>query len=178
MELHIKQTIWTAVLFPCQQGGIIWLSCLLMLLLPSRFRHVWLCATPWTAAYQASPSMAFSRQEHWSGLPFPSPMHESGKWKWSRSVMSDSLRPHGLQHTRPLCPSPSPGVCPSSCPLHWWCHPAISSSDTLFSFCPQSFPASGTFPVSQLLASGGQNTNRKILHNEYRIRFLLHKYKM
>ena len=48
------------------------------------------------------------------------------------------------------CPSPSPVVCPSSCPLHWWCHPAISSSDTLFSFCPQSFPASGTFPASRL----------------------------
>ena len=52
--------------------------------------HLWLFATPWTVAYQASPPMGFSRQEHWSGLPFPSPMHESGKWKWSRSVMSDS----------------------------------------------------------------------------------------
>ena len=50
------------------------------------------------------------------------------------------------------------GVCPSSCPLHWWCHPAISSSDALFSFCPQSFPVSGTFPMSQLFESGGQNT--------------------
>ena len=70
---------------------------------------------------------------------------------FSRTVMSNSLKSHGLQHTRPLCPSPSPKVCPNSCPLHWWCHPAISSSDALFSFCPQSFPASGTFPVSQLL---------------------------
>ena len=61
-----------------------------LLSLPSRFSCVRLCATPWTAAYQASPSMGFSRQEHWSGLPFPSPMHESGKWKWSRSVVSDS----------------------------------------------------------------------------------------
>ena len=59
-------------------------------LLPSRFSRVRLCATPWTAAYQASLSMGFSRQEHWSGLPFPSPMHESGKWKWSHSVVSDS----------------------------------------------------------------------------------------
>ena len=65
---------------------------------------------------------------------------------------------HGQQHTRLLCPSPSPKVCPSSCPLHRWCHPAISSSDTLFSFCPQSFPASGTFPVSQLFATDDQNT--------------------
>ena len=60
---------------------------------------------------------------------------------------------HGLQHARPLCPSSSLKVCPTLCPFHWWCHPAISSSDTLFSFCPQSFPASGTFPMSQLFAS-------------------------
>ena len=77
---------------------------------------------------------------------------------FSHPVMSDSLQSHGLQHTRPPCPSPSPEVCPSSCPLHWWCHPAISSSDAVFSFCPQSFPASGTFPMSQLFASGDQNT--------------------
>ena len=73
-------------------------------------------------------------------------------------VMSDSLRPHGLQHTRPLCPSPSPEVCPSSCPLHRWCHPVISSSDALFFFCPHSFPASGIFPMSQLFTSDDQNT--------------------
>ena len=65
--------------------------------------------TPWTAAHQAPPSMGFSRQEHWSGLPFPSPMHESGKWKWSHSVVSDSQRPHGLQPTRLLCPWDFPG---------------------------------------------------------------------
>ena len=63
---------------------------LMLLLLLSCFSCVRLCATPWTAAYQASPSMGFSRQEHWSGVPFPSPMHESGKWKWSQSVVSDS----------------------------------------------------------------------------------------
>jgi len=61
-----------------------------VLLLLSRFSRVRLCATPETAAHQAPPSLGFSRQEHWSGLPFPSPMHESKKWKWSRSVMSDS----------------------------------------------------------------------------------------
>ena len=74
------------------------------------------------------------------------------------SVVSDSLRPHGLQHTRPPCPSPSPRICPSSCPLHWWCLIAISSTDALFSFCPQSFPESGTFPMSQLFTSDDQNT--------------------
>ena len=57
---------------------------------------------------------------------------------------------HRLQHARPLCPSPSPHICPSSCALHQWCHPAILSSDALFSFCPQSFPGSGTFPMSQM----------------------------
>ena len=75
---------------------------------------------------------------------------------FSHPVVSDSLWPHGLQHARSPCPSPSPGVCPSS--LHQWCHPAILSSNTLFSFCPQSFPVSGTFPMSHLLASGDQNT--------------------
>ena len=63
-----------------------------------------------------------------------------------------------LLHARPPCPSPSSEVWPSSCPLHWWCQPATSSSDALFSFCPQSFPASGTFPRSRLFASDDQNT--------------------
>ena len=66
---------------------------ILLLLLLSRFSRVRLCVTPETAAHQAPPSLGFSRQEHWSGLPFPSPMHESEKWKWSRSVMSNSSRP-------------------------------------------------------------------------------------
>ena len=61
-------------------------------LLLSHFSRVWLCATPWTAAHQSPPSLGFSRQEHWSGLPFPSPIQESEKWQWSRSVMSDSTR--------------------------------------------------------------------------------------
>ena len=72
---------------------------------------------------------------------------------FSLPVVSDSLRPHGLQQARPPCLSPSSGVCPSSCSLHRWCHPATSSSDSFFSFCPQSFPVSGTFPMSQLFAS-------------------------
>ena len=75
-----------------------------------------------------------------------------------RSVVSDSLGPHGLQHTRPPCPSPSPRICPSLCPLHQWCHAAISSTDDLFSFGSQSFPGSGTFPMSQLFTSDEQNT--------------------
>ena len=66
-------------------------------------------------------------------------------FQFSHSVVSDSLWPHGLQHARPPCPSPTPGVYPNSCPLSWWCHPTISSSVILFSSCPQSFPASGSF---------------------------------
>ena len=76
----------------------------MLLLLLSHFSRVRLCVTPQTAAHQAPPSLGFSRQEHWSGLPFPSPMHESEKWKWSRSVVSDSWRPHGPQPTRLLHP--------------------------------------------------------------------------
>ena len=77
--------------------------------------------------------------------------------QFSHSVVSDSLWPNGPQHARPPCPSPPPEVCPSSCPLHQWCHPAFSSYDTLFSFCPQSFQASGTFPMSHLFASDDQD---------------------
>ena len=74
----------------------------------------------------------------------------------SHSVVSDSLRPCGLQHARLPCPSPSPGVSSNSCPLSQWCHPTISSSATLFS-CSLSFPASGSFPMSWLFTSGGQS---------------------
>ena len=71
--------------------------------------------------------------------------------------MFDSLQPHEPQHARPPCPSPTPRVHPDSCPSSWWCHPAISSSVVPFSSCPQSFPASGSFPMSQLFASSGQS---------------------
>ena len=78
--------------------------------------------------------------------------------QFSRSVMSDSLRPHESQHTRPPRSSPTPGVYSNSCPLSQWCHPAISSSVIPFSSCPQSLPASGSFPMSQLFPWGGQST--------------------
>ena len=78
--------------------------------------------------------------------------------QFSRSVVSDSLRPHELQHASPPCPSPTPGVYSNSCPMSRRCHPTISSSVIPFSSCPQSLPASGSFPVSQLFASGGQST--------------------
>ena len=75
-----------------------------------------------------------------------------------RSIMSDSLWPHESQYAGPSCPSPTPGVYPNSCPLSRWCHPAISSSVVPFSSCPQSLPASGSFPMSQLFPWGGQST--------------------
>ena len=71
--------------------------------------------------------------------------------------MSSSLRPHGLQHTTPPCPSPTPGVYSNSCPLSWWCHPTISSSVIPFSSNLQYFPASGSFPMSQFFTSGGKS---------------------
>ena len=92
-----------------------------------------------------------------------------GSWSWlwdhitvytvqfSHSVLSDSLQPHGLQHARPPCLSPVPSACSNSCPLSRWCHPTILSSVIPFSSHPQSFPASGSFQMSQFFASGGQN---------------------
>ena len=77
--------------------------------------------------------------------------------QFSRSIMSDSLRSHESQHARPPCLSPTPRVHSDLCPSSWWCHPAISSSVVPFSSCPQSLPASESFPMSQLFASGGQS---------------------
>ena len=77
--------------------------------------------------------------------------------QFSCSVVSNSLRPQGLQHTRPPCPSPTPGVYPNSCPLSQWCHPTISSSVIHFSSCLQTLPALGSFPRRQFYASGGQS---------------------
>jgi len=78
--------------------------------------------------------------------------------QFTHSVIDDSLRPHELQHTRPPCPSPTPGVHSDSCPSSQWCHPAISSSVVPFSSRPQSLPASESFPMSQLFTWGGQST--------------------
>ena len=77
--------------------------------------------------------------------------------QFSHSVVSSSLRPHELYHARAPCLSPAPGACSNSCPSSWWYHPTISSSVVPFSSCPQSFPASGSFPMSHLFASGGQS---------------------
>ena len=101
---------------------------------------------------------------HYSGFQlifnsifFPGPLHSFNSVQFSVSVVSDSLQPHDTQHARPPCPSPTPGVNPKPCPSSRWCHPTISSSVVPFSSCPQSLPASESFPVSQLFAWGGRS---------------------
>ena len=89
--------------------------------------------------------------------------HQFSSVQFSHSVVSHSLWSHEFQHARPLCPSPAPGVHPNSCPSCRWCHPAISSSVVPFSSCPQSLPASESFPMSQLFAWGGQSTGLSAL---------------
>ena len=85
----------------------------------------------------------------------------------SRSAMSDSLQPHGLQHARTPCPSPTTGVYSNSCPLSRWYHPTISSSVIPFSSCLQSFPASGSFQISQFFVSGGQSIEVSVQHQSF-----------
>ena len=88
--------------------------------------------------------------------------------QFSPSIMSDVLQSHGLQHASLSCPSPTPGACSNSCPSNQWCHPTISSSVVPFSSCPQYFLASGSFPMSQFFASGGQSFSFSISpSNEY-----------
>ena len=104
----------------------------------------------WLKMVHSVLGMRFSgvrERQNWNGV---------FQFQFSHSVVSDSLRPHELQPTRPPCPSPTPGVYTNSRPLSQRCHPTISSSVIPFSSCLQSFPATGSFPMSQLFASGGQ----------------------
>ena len=105
----------------------------------SKFIRYFLCSCHWISHFFKKPEALFSSVQ------------------FSHSVMSDSLWPHESQHARPPCPSPTPGVYPNSCPSSQWCHPAISFSVVPFSSCPQSFSASGSFPMSQLFTWGGQS---------------------
>ena len=147
-----------------------------------------------TLCDQAPLSIGFSRQEHWSGLPFPSPgdLPDPGieprfpAWQadsllsappgkplslssgqFSPSVLCDFLRPHGLQHAKLPCPSPTPIACSNLGPSSRWCHPTISSSVIPFSSCLQSFSASESFSVSQFFTSGGQNTGVQLWHQSF-----------
>ena len=144
---------------------------------------------PYCFATRQAPG--FPRQEYWNGLPFPplrdlsnpriesaspalaggffttepsrKPNYKFSSVQFSRSVVSDSLRPHESQHIRPPCPPPTPGVYSNSCPSSRWCYPATSSSVGPFSSCPQSLPVSGSFPTSQLFAWGGQHFSVSVL---------------
>ena len=107
----------------------------------------------WTAYQKAETSFCHQRSISSRLWFFQWSCMDVSSVQFSHSVVSDSLWPHELQHTRPPCPSPTPGVHPNSCPLSQWCHPTISSSVIRFSSCPQSFPASGSFPMSQLFIS-------------------------
>ena len=148
---HFQNSIWmTAKENSLKLRRILFLSFFsttLLLLLQSRISCVRPCATPWTAAHQTPLSLGFSRQEHWSGLPFPSPMHESEKWKWSRSVVADSLRPHGLQPTRLLHPLDSPGESTGV-----GCHCLLHSITLLFhATVPQFWPHLLILPLALTL---------------------------
>ena len=130
-----------------------------LLLLLNCFSHVWLCATPQTAAHLAPPSLVFSRQEHWSGLPWPSPMHESEKGKGSHSVVFNSSRPHGLQPTRLLHPWDFSGkrirsvTCNSLQPHGLQTHQAPLS----MGFPRQEYWSGLPFPSSEDLPNQGSN---------------------
>ena len=107
----------------------------------------------WAAVYGVAQSLKRLKR-----LSSSSSTTQFSSVQFSHSVVSDSLQPHELQHARPPCPSPAPGVHSNLRPSSQWCHPAISSSVIPFSFCPQSLPASESFPVSQLFTCGGQST--------------------
>ena len=104
----------------------------------------------------------FSRKPRGKGILsneiwLASKAHQCSAVQFTHSIVSDSLPPHGLQHTRLPCLSPTPGACSNSCPSSRWCHPTISSSVIPFSSCLQYFPASGYFPMNQFFTSGGQS---------------------
>ena len=101
-------------------------------------------------------------------------MQEALSWvQFSYSAVSNSLQPHGLQHARLPRPSPAPGTCSNSCPLSQWCHPTISSSVVPFSSCLQSYPESGSFPMIQFFASGGQIVICYYNHCYYKIKIIV-----
>ena len=138
---------WTA---PLHQNLTYWLSTTAAL--EQSLRVIWDAASQ--AAALILPQINLNSQLSGYTSVFS---HHRHSVKYSHSVVSDSLWPHGLQKARLPCPSPTPRACSNSFLLSLWCHPTISFSVVPFSFCLQSFPASGSFPVSQLFASGGQS---------------------
>ena len=130
---------WVVILFSRGSSWVrdqTWISCI-----ANRFFTIWA-----------------TREAHMKAGLKCQPGYQFSSVQFSRSVMSDSLLPHESQHARPPCPSPTPRVYSNSCPSSRWCHPTISSSVVPFSSCPQSLPASGSFPRSQLFTRDGQST--------------------
>ena len=127
--------------FPLHRGALC--DCVL-----SRFSRVWLFTTHWTAAHQSPLSMGFSRQEYWNGSPCPPPA--ALPIQFSRSVVSESLRPHGLQHAKFPCPSPTPGACSNSYPSSRWCHLDLVLCRLLL-LRPSIFPSIRVFPNELVL---------------------------
>ena len=115
------------------------------------YLNVWVFVFVWVEWYIFKEKWVFQIEKFWQEF-------KPCSVQLSHSVVSDSLRPHKLQHPRPPCPSPTPRVHSDSHPSSQWCHPAVSSSVVPFSSCPQSLPASGSFPMSQLFTWGGQST--------------------
>ena len=110
-------------------------------------------------SYQGSPNRSDKESKTWNNINIMAPwiiLFSLSFSQFSHSFVSNSLQPHGLQHARLPCPSPTPRACSNSCPSSQWHHPTISSSVVPFSSCPQSFPTSGSFQMSQFFASGGQ----------------------
>ena len=185
--LILCDSVWTAALqaslsFTNSQCLLKFMS--IVLVMPSNYLILWLQSFPESGSFPMSHLFASSGQKYWNfsfSITPPSVYSEliSFRTDWfdllavqdtltslfqhhssvqfSHSVVSNSLWPYGLQHTRPPCPSPTPRVYSNSCPSSLWCHPIISSSTVPFSSCFQSFRASGSFPVSQFFASGGQS---------------------
>ena len=134
-----------------QTLGILLSACAKIKTIPKSWEHIFYCSHPALELETDYHKDALFRD----GLNIKQ-MYSSVQF--SRSDMSDSLRPHELQHTRPPCPSPTPGVNTNSCPSSRWCHPDVSSSVVPFSSCPKSLPASASSPMSQLFTWGGQST--------------------
>ena len=131
------------------------------LLIDERIKKMWcICTTEYKSIHKEGnnaicSNMDGSKDDH--AKRNKSERERSTSYQFSHSVFFDSLRPHEPQHARPLCLSPTARVYANPCPLSWWCHPTISSSVIPFSSCPQYFPASGSFQMSQLFTSGGQS---------------------
>ena len=160
-ETHLRKTFRSENVLPVLLARIFMVSCLMFMSL-SHFEFIFMHGKSVCSNFIDLHAAVKLTQHPWGDFAHFIFLPPLSKINWpavqfSRSVVSNSWWPHGLHHARPPCPSPTPGVDSDSGPSSQWCHPAISSSVIPFSSCLQSFPASGSFPVSQFFASGGQS---------------------